>query len=406
MPRESKDKLHLTTAQGYFQLIAAGEPYRLLFPLGALIGILGVLMWPLFVWHFLKSYPGTAHPRLMIEGFLTCFVIGFLGTALPRLLDVPRMTLREALGFASALLGIAGLHFTGYTAAGDQLFFMTLLVLVFAMAFRSIFRKDTPPPAFLLVGLGILSALTGDAIQIVAKIAPTTLTGPATTMGRLLLFQGYLLLPIMGIGAFLLPRFFGIPGRQSFPESTGLPPGWKRRALFALVCGMVVIASFVLEAEGCLRWGYGLRAAAILLYFYREVPVHQAGFGGGTLALNIRIALISIPCGYVLMVCWPARAISFLHIVFITGFSLITLTVATRVILGHSGQSNLFRVSIRSLLFMASFVTVAMFTRVSADWMPALRMSHYAYAALVWIVGVIIWAVLILPGVRVTGPDE
>jgi len=162
----------------------------------------------------------------------------------------------------------------------------------------------------------------------------------------------------------------------------------------------------VLEAEGCLRWGYGSRAAAILLYCYREVPVHQAGFGGGTLALNIRIALISIPCGYVLMVCWPARAISFLHIVFITGFSLITLTVATRVILGHSGQSNLFRVSIRSLLFMASFVTVAMFTRVSADWMPALRMSHYAYAALVWIVGVIIWAVLILPGVRVTGPDE
>jgi uncharacterized protein involved in response to NO len=396
-----------TSAQGgYFQLIATGEPYRLLFPLGALIGILGVLMWPLFLWHILKAYPGTAHPRVMIEGFLTCFVMGFLGTAFPRLLDVPRMTLGEALGFAGALLAIAGLHFTGHTTAGDEVFFMTLLMLGFAMAGRSILRKDTPPPAFILVGLGILSALAGDAIQIVSEIAPTALSGPVTAMGRLLLFQGYLLLPIMGVGAFLLPRFFSLPGRQSFPESTGLPPGWKRRALFALVCGMALIASFVLEADGWLRWGYGLRAGAVIIYFYREVPVHQAGFAGGTLAMSLRIALISIPMGYLLMACWPERAISFLHIVFITGFSLITLTVGTRVILGHSGQSHLFRASLRSVLLTASFVAVAMLTRVSADWMPTLRMSHYAYAALVWIAGVITWAVVILPGVRVASSDE
>jgi hypothetical protein len=332
--------------------------------------------------------------------------MGFLGTAFPRLLDVPRVTLGETLGFAGALLATAGLHFTGHTAAGDELFFMTLVMLVLAMAFRSILRKDTPPPAFILVGLGILSALAGDAVEIVGQIAPTTLAGPAATMGRLLLFQGYLLLPIMGIGAFLLPRFFSMPGRQSFPDSTGLPPGWKRRALFALVCGMALILSFALEAAGWLRWGYGLRAGAVILYFIREVPVHRAGLGGGTLALGIRVALVSIPCGYILMTCWPARAISFLHIVFITGFSLITLTVATRVILGHSGQSHLFRATLRSMLLMVSLLAVAMLTRVSADWMPAMQMRHYAYAALLWIAGVLTWIVVVLPGVRHAGSDE
>ena len=55
---------------------------------------------------------------------------------------------------------------------------------------------------------------------------------------------------------------------------------------------------------------------------------------------------------------------------------------------------------------MASFVAVAMLTRVSADWMLALRMSHYAYAALVWIMGVITWAVVILPGVRSPSREE
>ena len=43
--------------KGYIQLIAAGEPYRLLFPIGALIGIFGVMMWPLFVWIRRKLSP-------------------------------------------------------------------------------------------------------------------------------------------------------------------------------------------------------------------------------------------------------------------------------------------------------------------------------------------------------------
>ena len=391
---------------GYFQLIAEGEPYRLLFPLGAILGIIGVLMWPLFVWHVLKTYPGTSHTRLMIEGFLTCFVVGFLGTVLPRLLDVPRITLRETVGLACALAGIAGLHFTGQTAAGDELFFMVLLVWIIGMVFRTIFRKDTPPPAFILVVLGILSALIGTALQIGALIAPTTVIGLPLMMGRLLLFQGYLLLPIMGVGAFLLPRFFGMPGRQDFPESLELSEDWRLRALFALVCGLAVIASFAIEAAGWLRWGYGLRAASVVVYFYREVPIHQAGFAGGSLALSLRLALISIPCGYLLIVGWPQQLLSFLHIVFITGFSLITLTVATRVILGHSGQTHLFRTPLRSVLFMASFVAIAMLTRVSADWMLTLRLNHYAYAALVWIAGVIAWAITILPGVRMGGEAD
>jgi len=127
----------LNKKEGYFQLIAAGEPYRLLFPLGAFIGILGVLMWPLFVWHFMKTYPGATHPRVMIEGFLTCFVAGFLGTALPRLLDVPRVTLGETLGVAGTISGITALHYSVRTLAGDELFFLLFLVLVVALAFRT-----------------------------------------------------------------------------------------------------------------------------------------------------------------------------------------------------------------------------------------------------------------------------
>ncbi len=186
-------------ACGYFSLIAAGEPFRLLFPIGTLIGIFGVMMWPLYVWNVTSTYPGIPHARIMIEGFLTCFVVGFLGTALPRLLDVPRVTLAETLGFAAALVTVVALHFCGWTLMGDELFLLTLVGLMIALMLRAIFRKDTPPPAFVLVAMGLLSALAGAAILALAQIAPDAVSARSVTFGRLLLHQGYLLLPIMGI---------------------------------------------------------------------------------------------------------------------------------------------------------------------------------------------------------------
>jgi len=80
-------------------------------------------------------------------------------------------------------------------------------------------------------------------------------------------------------------------------------------------------------------------AAGIFLYFFREVPVHRAGLGGGSLALGLRIALCSMPLAYALMAALPGHAFSLPHVLFAGGFSLLTLIVASRVVLGHSGQS-------------------------------------------------------------------
>lgn len=70
-----------------------------------------------------------------------------------------------------------------------------------------------------------------------------------------------LVFPIMGIGAFLLPRFFGLPNRQDFPESLALPPGWLSSAAFALLCAALVMAGFILESLPDLRMGHHAHAA-------------------------------------------------------------------------------------------------------------------------------------------------
>lgn len=386
-------------APGYFKLIDAGEPFRLLFPLGALMGVLGVMLWPAHVWAG-APYPLRSHAGIMVQCFLASFVIGFLGTALPRMLEVSKFQARTCFCWAAVILAIAALHLAGQSALADPVFLLLMLGFLGSLLVRARRRKDIPPPGFVLVLLGLLSAVAGVGLQIIVNTWPNALPLPCFTLGKRLLQQGFLLLPIMGVGAFLLPRFFGLPNRQNFPESLRPPPGWWPQAAFAASCGFLVLISFVLEAWALFHAAWLLRAAAILVYFYREVPLHRAAFGRSSLAWALRLALISIPLGYLAMALLPARHMSLIHVVFIGGFSLLTFTVATRVVLGHSGQSAQFDRPLKSVAWMAGLLLLAMAGRVSADWMPELRLSHYAYAALAWTAAVLVWAVAILPGVR------
>lgn len=391
---------------GYWALVAEGEPFRLLFPLGAACAILGALLWPLFIWNFLSDYPGQSHPRVMVEGFLTCFVAGFAGTALPRLLGAPVLRLAESLAVAVALTVVVALHFGGQTLAGDAAYLLTLLGLAGIFGLRILRRTDCPPPSFVLIGLGFLCALTGVVLLILSGIPAAGLPPRGALLGRLLLFQGFILLPIMGVGAFLLPRFFGAESRQDFPESRSLPPGWMLHARYALVCGLTIVVSLVLEATGAVRWGMILRALGVFAYVAREVPFHRMSPGEGSLTFGLRLALVSIPVGYALMAVWPGRVFSFLHVVFLTGFGLLTLIVGSRVILGHSGQTRHFERTMWSVRIFTALIFLAMLLRVSADWLPTIRMSHYAYAALAWIAGVSLWVLTIMPGVCRSDPDD
>src|SRR2546423_1818614 len=69
------------------------DPYLLLFPLGALLAWAGVLPWLLFSLGATRlylpmfeaiGYRAAFHPVAQVEGFLTCFAVGFLYTFIPR----------------------------------------------------------------------------------------------------------------------------------------------------------------------------------------------------------------------------------------------------------------------------------------------------------------------------------
>ena len=204
----------------------------------------------------------------------------------------------------------------GHVAAGDSAFSMMLLTLFLGMAGRWIFgHRDTPPPGFVLAIAGILGA---------AVAAAFLARGPGSSMtqwqfARLWLFQGFLLLPFMGIGPYLLPRFFGMNSSHSFDDSPRPPAGWWRRAISAIIAGLLVVASFVLEVSGMAMAGHLLRAAVILVWFAIETPVFRRAKLSTTPGNAVRWALIGLAAGCVMRGVLAVHASRFAAFVFRVG---------------------------------------------------------------------------------------
>ena len=91
----------------------AAEPFRVFFPLAVLMGVLGVCMWPLYSFGGISFYPGMNHSRVMTFGFFGGFMMGFLFTSLPRLLDAKPLRKGELLFVLLLYLAISVCHFLG-----------------------------------------------------------------------------------------------------------------------------------------------------------------------------------------------------------------------------------------------------------------------------------------------------
>jgi uncharacterized protein involved in response to NO len=59
------------------------DPYRIFFPLGIVLGVIGVSIWPLYYFAIVGSYSGRVHAFVQTDGFLYSFIAGF-PDAIPR----------------------------------------------------------------------------------------------------------------------------------------------------------------------------------------------------------------------------------------------------------------------------------------------------------------------------------
>jgi uncharacterized protein involved in response to NO len=373
------------------------EPFRIFFPTGIFLGMAGVSLWPAYYAGWVATYPATAHARLMVEGFMASFIIGFLGTAGPRITSTMPFSRGEVGTLLTLDILAAGLHFGESHRAGDVIFIVCLAIFVFAIARRFVNRSDSPPPNFALVALGLLNGLTG---AILVGLFENQLYSKSYLLGALFLEQGFVLLPILGIAPFLLPRLFNI-SLPDMPESRALPAGWKSRALFAATTGLIVDLTFVLESLRLTLFAPWLRFTAILIYLAATMPSGARSFLADSLRIGISTIVVGIGCEAL----WPLYRVGALHIVFISGFSFVAMTVGIRVVFGHSGNAHLFRKRLPFFIVAASLIFLAALSRYVADIAPRARTIHLLAAAICWLLAALIWSIKVLPKVLIAEPE-
>ena len=107
------------------------EPFRIFFPAAVLAGLIGVGLWPVMLLGWTENYPGPSHARLMVQGFFGGFIIGFMGTAMPRLVEARPLSAREAFSLLALFLGNIAATTLGMNALADG-FFVGEILLWFA----------------------------------------------------------------------------------------------------------------------------------------------------------------------------------------------------------------------------------------------------------------------------------
>ncbi|MBI3869833.1 MAG: NnrS family protein [Verrucomicrobia bacterium] len=377
------------------------EPFRIFFPAATLAGFIGVALWPVVLLGWTQNYPGPSHARLMVQGFFGGYILGFMGTAMPRLVGGRPFSAFEAFSLFALFLGNVAANTFGMNTLADWLFAGELVFLSSLLKRRRHSGGDLPPPGFLLVGLSFASALAGVALHLAGR--RWELSQTLGLLARLLSYHGFVLLAVMGAGGFLLPRFLGLGARRRFPETTEVTPEWKRGARIAKTAGALVLLTYPLEATGWSRVAGVVRALTIVAYLAYEMPLERLRWHWRGVQWQLIVGLVCVPLGVLAAGWFPAMRQTMSHLELIGGFALITLGVGTRVVFGHSGALERLERFHPGLAAAALLMLVGLVSRISGDFAPGIQATHYLYGAGCWILGVVVWAVCVLP--RAPRPD-
>ena len=382
---------------------APKDPYRIFFPLGALLGIAGVSIWPLYYWGATSGYSGRAHAFVQADGFLYAFIVGFLWTAIPRFTGT-RPAPRGVQYFVAALLVAEVVAFElQYFRAGHLIFLAAYLTFVAVISKSFINRRNSPPETFILVGFGIVSGLIAAVIN--AGIAWEIVPPGLDLVGRRLLTEGMVLLLVLGVGGFLAPRLMGfaqLPNLQNIEriaiqrQTTRLS---QRQPLYA-VGGLAVLASIVIEygfAIPALAW---LRAAAATAIVLVNVQPWRAPVVRTTLAWCVWTAHWLLIAALWLAAAVSKYRIDALHVMFMGAFTLLILAVGTRVALSHGGYPLTEERRSWPLRIGLTTGLIALLARLGAPFAPYSYYSHLAWAAVLWIAGIVFWGIYLYRRIR------
>jgi uncharacterized protein involved in response to NO len=355
------------------------EPYRVLFPLGALLAIAGVLPWAAAALAP-GPWPGLLHAGLMIQGFELCFVTGFLLTAMPAFTHGEKCRPWELAVATAGALAFGALQAAGLAAAAGAAFALTLLFALVSLARRVRLGGAAPPEEFLLVGLGVLLGIAGGALQALA--AAGVLAEPAPRFGLRLVSRGMMPALVLGLGGLLVPTFAMMKDPLAIAGVARAGQRGPRRA-FVLAIGALLVGALALEAAGRPQAGAWTRAAAGLASTMLAWKLWRAPGRKVTLSWALWAAGWCVALGLLAAAALPTYEITAWHVVFVGGYGLLTLAIATRVVVSHGGHEMHEEGRVLGAAAVGA-VGLALALRIAGDGASPAALSLDGLAALAW----------------------
>jgi len=363
----------------------APDPYRLLFPLGILFGLLGAAVWPLHALGLIP-YPGQLHWTLMIQGFQHCFILGFLLTAMPSFLHAERCKPIELLIAVVCMAGFGLFSLAGWPVAAQALY-VASLALVASMAARRFRREEPPPEEFLLAAFGLAMGMAGGLTSL--AVSAGWLREPAPRFGLHLISLGMVLTLVLGVGSLLVPTFSAMKDPLVIPGLAKPHERKPRRILYASL-GTLLVAALALEALGhsvAAAWLRTVVGSIVLLWVWKIL--RRPGVKD-LLSYCLWIAGWMILAGLWTAAILSGKSLVGYHLVFIGGFGLLTLGIGTRVVVRH-GRHPLEAEGrvLRTGVVMALGLTLV--ARVAAESGPARLLTLLGVSGTSWIVAWLTW---------------
>jgi uncharacterized protein involved in response to NO len=373
------------------------EPYRVLFPIGIASGLIATGVWPLALVR--GDYPAVVHRGVMMLGFEMSFVLGFLLTAMPAFTRGEKCRPWE-LGIAALaqLVYLAG-ALSGADAVAQAATLAAVLLVSMALVRRVAVTRALPPEEFAFVAFALVAGITGAALRLAAALGAPIALAPRFT--ERLTSLGMVLPLVLGLGSLLVPTFAGMRDPLVIPLIAGAHERPGRRGLYALLM-LALAASFAADLAGRVTLAAWLRAGVawvmvVLVWkLYRRpgltgAPANALWLSGWMVALGLFGAALA-----------PTHATALLHVVFIGGFSLLTLGIGTRVLVSHGHHPlELERAALTP--WVLSGLAFALSARLVAEWAPASAPAWLAASGAAWWLAWGSWGVRAIPGLWSTG---
>jgi len=370
------------------------EPYRILFPLGILLAWAGVLHWLMLATGVIEEYRSIFHAFAQIEGFMSCFAVGFLFTLIPRRTSTaPPAAWQMAVAMAAPVAIAISAWFERWALSQVPWLVLMAVLIQFAVSrFRAPGAGLRIPNSFVWVVLALLMGVSGSILAGIGAGLGEDLFW-LHEVGRAIVLQGMFTGLVLGGGGMLLPVITrGVPPLVSAPSA-----GAK---VLHLMAGIAFIATFFLEALVSARLGFALRAAIALGVQLGSAEIWRLPFLPGLHRRFIWLAAWMLPVGYACVAIFPEYPKAGLHVVFIGCFALLALCISIHVVLSHGGVPQLLDRAPWPVALMGALLLAALALRVLVNLDQAHVYRWLGAAATTFLSATVVWALFLISSLR------